>query len=164
MNVPGVGKGCPVQVVGPGTPAAEAKLKVGDVIQTVDGKAVWDDLSLRALLKKDTKPGQTVHLTVLRAGKELALTATLRRRPLEVVKPEDEDPLSLLATLQQFDAERLPTSEKKPDEKEAAKDKEKEAEKSEREIAEEKEQLHKAFIAAELDGVRLRTANWKLVA
>ena len=154
-------KGCPVHVVGAGTPAAEAKLKVGDVIQAVDGKLVSDRDSLRAVLKH-TKPGQIVNLSVLRAGKGLTLTATLRRRPLEVIKPEDDDPHSLLATLQQFDDKRLTSTEKKPEEKEADKDKEKE--KSDQEIAEEKERRHQALLTGELDGVKLRTANWKLVA
>ena len=40
MEPRGPGKGCLVQVVGPGTPAAEAGLKPGDVIKSVDGKPV----------------------------------------------------------------------------------------------------------------------------
>jgi YidC/Oxa1 family membrane protein insertase len=150
--------GCPVQIVGPGTPAAEAKLQVGDVIKAVDGKIVSDRQSLEALLRK-TKPKQTVQLSVVRAGKNLTLSATLRRRPLEVIKPEGDDPLSMLATLQQFDGQRLLRDEPKKEGKEADKDKA-----NEKDTAEEKESLHKAFLDRELDGVKLRTVNWKLVA
>ena len=55
------GDGCLVQVVGPGTPAAEAGLKPGDVIKAVDGKPVTDQESLEAVLAK-TKPKQKVQL------------------------------------------------------------------------------------------------------
>ena len=102
------GDGCPVQVVGPGTPAAEAGLKPGDVIKTVNGKAVTDQASLEAALEK-TRPKQTVKLSILRGGKEQTLSATLRRRPLEVIKPEGDDPLSLLLSLDRVDDLKLAT-------------------------------------------------------
>ena len=92
-----------MQVVGPGTPAAEAGLKPGDVIKAVDGKPVTDRQSLEDVLAK-TKPKQIVRACRSTAtARELTLTAKLRRRPLEVIKPEDDDPLSMLLTLQQFD-------------------------------------------------------------
>ena len=47
------GKGCPVQVVGPGTPAAEAGLKPGDIITAVGGKPVDGQESLEAVLEQD---------------------------------------------------------------------------------------------------------------
>ena len=102
------GNGCPVQVVGPGTPAAEAGLKPGDVIKTVNGKAVIDQASLDAALEK-TKPKQTVKLAIRRGGKEQTLSAKLRRRPLEVIKPEGDDPLSMLLSLDRVDDLKLAT-------------------------------------------------------
>ena len=50
-------KGCPVQVVGAGTPAAEAGLKAGDIITAVDGQVVKGAASLHGVLSK-TKPKQ----------------------------------------------------------------------------------------------------------
>jgi YidC/Oxa1 family membrane protein insertase len=148
--------GCLVQVVGPGTPAAEAKLKPGDVLKAVNGNPITDQASLEAALAK-TKPKQTVELTVVRKGEKLTLSAKLRRRPLEVIKPEGDDPLSMLLTLQQFDAQKIAGEEPK---QEAAKD-EKDLDKDE---AARKEDQHRAMIGRELDGVKLRTANWRLMA
>ncbi len=98
--------GCRVQIVGPGTPAAEAGMKNGDVIQSINGKPVSDTASLNKLLAR-TKPGQTIQILVQRDGKDLPLAAKLRRRPLEVIRPEDGDPLSMLLTLNQVDQARL---------------------------------------------------------
>jgi YidC/Oxa1 family membrane protein insertase len=148
------GGGCPVQVVGAGTPAAKAGLKPGDEILAVDAVAVRSAGDLgRALLK--IKPGTTVHLSVLRDRKEITLAATLGWRPLEVVRPErksprdveaaksapdavhpqDNCPLSMLATLQQIDNQHLPEDEKA-----------------------------EVNLDAELPGVHLRTDNWRVVS
>lgn len=94
--------GCLVQIVPPGTPAAEAGLKSGDLVKAVNGKPVAHADALKALLAK-TRPKQKIKLHILRDGKELSLEAKLRRRPLEVIKPEGDDPLSLLLTLNQID-------------------------------------------------------------
>ena len=56
------GKGAAVEVVGPGTPAAKAGLKPGDLILAVDGQTVTGDESLRKALRR-TKPGRDVPLT-----------------------------------------------------------------------------------------------------
>jgi YidC/Oxa1 family membrane protein insertase len=156
MDSEAAGDGCPVQVVGPGTPAAEAGLKPGDLITAIklvtaaNETPVPDLKSLEAFLG-NTKPKQSVELTVLRDGKQETLTAKLRRRPLEVIRPEADDPLSMLLTLQQFDKQRITGDEKKAEDKK---------EKKERR---EKEESHLAAIDRELDGVTLRTSNWQLV-
>jgi YidC/Oxa1 family membrane protein insertase len=82
-----VPEGCRVQLVGPGTPAANAGLKVGDVVVRVAGVAVADPRGLADVLAA-TKPGDEIALEVLREGSPQSLAATLRWRPLEVVRPE----------------------------------------------------------------------------
>jgi len=108
------GNGCPVQVVGPGTPAAKAGLKPGDLIKAVNGTKIAGAKGLRNALQK-TKPGREVTLTVARGKKELQLSATLTRQPLQVVRPEENDALSFLLTLHQIDDRELPKEEKTTD-------------------------------------------------
>ena len=79
--------GCRVGVVGPGTPAARAGLKAGDVIAKVDGTPTPDALALRDALVI-TQPRKKVALEVIRDGGPMSLDVTLDRRPLEVVRPE----------------------------------------------------------------------------
>ena len=100
------GNGCPVQVVGAGTPAAAAGLKPGDLIAAIGGESVKNALDLEESLRK-TKPRQQVELTVLRDGKNKKLTATLGWRPLEVVRPERKDPHDVVAGKASYDAVRL---------------------------------------------------------
>jgi len=102
--------GAVVRVVGPGTPAAEAGLKPGDIITELNGKAVIDPESFEGLLHK-TEPGSEFELTVQREEKALQLTGQLRRRPMQVVRPEpadDPDPLSFLLTMESIDGKRIP--------------------------------------------------------
>jgi YidC/Oxa1 family membrane protein insertase len=153
--------GCLVQLVGPGTPAAEAGLKPGDEIRALGGNSVDGTESLDAVLAH-TKPGQTVALTVTRGGKELTLSAKLRRRPLEVIKPEGDDPLSMLLTLQQFDDAKLADEDKEEQEKWDAEDKVR-AKGTPEEEAKLKEGRYLGALVRELKGVNLRTANWRVV-
>jgi YidC/Oxa1 family membrane protein insertase len=103
-------KGCPVQVVGAGTPAAEAGLEAGDIITAVNGQPVKGAASLQAVLLK-TKPKQQIELSVDRDGEEWTLAATLVRRPLEIIRPYKApnadvcDPLSLRLTLEQLNGQ-----------------------------------------------------------
>jgi S1-C subfamily serine protease len=59
----------------------------GDILKAVDGKALarWEDLS--AYLEEQREVGQSVTLTVLRDGKELTLSVTLREMP-ESLQPQ----------------------------------------------------------------------------
>jgi serine protease Do len=72
----------------PGTPAAEAGLKSGDVITKLDGKAVEDaaDLTLRI---GSCKPGDKVELTYLRDGFEKTAQVTLADQKNETVARAD---------------------------------------------------------------------------
>lgn len=83
------GGGATVNVVGPGTPAALAKIKAGDVITAVKGVPVAKASDLITYLQKETKPEDVVPLDVKRAGSTLTVNATLIRRPLELIRPED---------------------------------------------------------------------------
>ncbi|HWB11847.1 MAG TPA: YidC/Oxa1 family insertase periplasmic-domain containing protein [Pirellulales bacterium] len=102
--------GCLVRVVGPGTPAAKAGLKPGDLVTALNGEAVPTPATLDYLLGGH-EPGDTVELTVDRQGKQQTLTATLARKPLQVIRPEGSDPLSFLLTLDQIDRQTIPGDE-----------------------------------------------------
>jgi 2-alkenal reductase len=63
-----------------GTPAAQAGLKVGDIITAFDTQAIDEDhLFVNLLLRY--KPGDTVTLAVNRDGQELKMSVTLIERP-----------------------------------------------------------------------------------
>jgi YidC/Oxa1 family membrane protein insertase len=122
-----------VQIVGPGTPAALAKstdaalpvgLQPGDVIREINKVPIASGDQLEAWLKKNTRPGQTVDLTVDRttAGKEEShkYQASLIRRPVDVVAPERSegrdgpgalDPLSMLLTLETLQGQNIKSNE-----------------------------------------------------
>jgi YidC/Oxa1 family membrane protein insertase len=82
--------GAEVNVVGPGTPAAIAGLAQGDVITAVSGTPVKKAVDLIDHLQKQTKPKDVIALTVQRGTSEvMTVNATLTRRPLELIRPED---------------------------------------------------------------------------
>jgi putative serine protease PepD len=68
--------GAQVTSVSPGTPAANAGLRQGDVVIAVDSDAVDSSLSLVASIR-ERAVGDKITLTVLRSGKQLTLTTTL---------------------------------------------------------------------------------------
>lgn len=115
-------RGCRVNVVGPGTPAAGAAarapgvpdgLRVGDIIRRIGNLQVRDAIDVEHYLG-ETKPGQTVEITVQRADdngerpQEVILIATLVAPPLSIVRPDEHrvpegakpNPLSFLWTLE----------------------------------------------------------------
>ncbi|MBI3749421.1 MAG: trypsin-like peptidase domain-containing protein [Chloroflexi bacterium] len=72
--------GNPTTGVEPGTPAAAAGIKDGDIIVSVNGKAIDDGHPLDATLAQFS-PGDTVSVEVLRGGKPVTLQVTLGTRP-----------------------------------------------------------------------------------
>jgi len=68
-----------VMKVPPGTEAEQNGLKVGDVVRTIDGKAVENMFDLRAIIAFDHKPGQVITLTVWRPSinREIDIPLTL---------------------------------------------------------------------------------------
>ena len=82
-----VAGGCRIGVVGPGTPAAQAGLRPGDVITAVGGAATADPAALADVLA-GLRPGQRAAVSFVRDGAASDCETTLGRRPLEVVRPE----------------------------------------------------------------------------
>ncbi len=70
-------KGALVTDVTKNSPAETAGFKRGDLIAKFDGKAVENSLSLRNMVV-NTPPGKTVMVQVVRRGRELTLSVTLR--------------------------------------------------------------------------------------
>jgi YidC/Oxa1 family membrane protein insertase len=97
---------CVVEVVGPGTPAALAGMKPGDCILGIDGQPVgnWDQL-WRYL--RSTRPGQQVRLTIQRGNERHEIPVRLGQKPVEVIRPEGQDPLSFLFTIGGINGSRL---------------------------------------------------------
>jgi 2-alkenal reductase len=67
----------------PGTPAAQAGLKDGDIITSVGGTKLDSNTSLRGALMQH-KPGDTITLELLRDGATLTLDVTLAARPADL--------------------------------------------------------------------------------
>jgi putative serine protease PepD len=72
--------GAQVASVQPGTPGAQAGLKARDLITAIDGKAVTSTDQFIAMVD-NYSPGQTVTMTVKRAGKTQNITVKLGTRP-----------------------------------------------------------------------------------
>jgi predicted metalloprotease with PDZ domain len=88
-------EGARVQEVSPGGAAAEAGLKAGDVITSINGEDVKGDHTARQVMHamRDVGPDSKVKLKVLRAGKsqDFVLTArpgmAFRMHPMPVIPP-----------------------------------------------------------------------------
>ena len=72
--------GARIGEVRPGTPAAKAGLKAGDVVVKIDGTSVGSSDRLRSLIDAK-RPGDKVKLTVQRGGETVTLDVTLGTRP-----------------------------------------------------------------------------------
>jgi S1-C subfamily serine protease len=99
FNLPANQRGVVVGDVSEGGPAAQAGLKsageitgealdavptTADIITAIDGQPINSMADLISYLARNTQPGQTVTLNVLRDGKDqLQLQATLAARPVE---------------------------------------------------------------------------------
>ena len=68
--------GAVVTQVEPASPGAKAGLKVGDVITQIDGKEVTDAGGLQVVVGEQN-PGTTIHLQVMRDGKNITAPVTL---------------------------------------------------------------------------------------
>ncbi len=72
--------GAVVPAIAPGSPAEAAGLKDGDIITKIEDQPIDTEHPLDAILTS-YRPGQSVKLTVLRAGAEMTITVMLGTRP-----------------------------------------------------------------------------------
>jgi S1-C subfamily serine protease len=72
--------GALIQEVAPDSPAARAGIRPGDLVVTIDGKAV-ENYSELVIAIRNHQPGDKVTLGVVRGGSETTVTATLTERP-----------------------------------------------------------------------------------
>ena len=75
----------------PGTPAADAGLKAGDVITKVNGQVVKDAGDLTRQIG-DMKPGDKIELTYLRDGAEKTVNVTLAQQKPEAAASAETNP------------------------------------------------------------------------
>ena len=75
-------EGVTVEQVEPGSPAADAKIQKGDVIQKFNGREVKTINQLRSLVSQ-TELNKKVDMEVLRGGKPLTVTAEIKEQPLD---------------------------------------------------------------------------------
>ncbi|MDO4549874.1 MAG: YidC/Oxa1 family insertase periplasmic-domain containing protein [Planctomycetia bacterium] len=99
-------RGCHVDVIGAGTPAEVAGLKVGDIITKLDDVKIHSNTQLQEILITYA-PGREVGLTVWRDGRFHTIFAKLGRQPVKVIAPENGDPLSFLTTFSHFGKQKL---------------------------------------------------------
>jgi serine protease Do len=75
-------KGVIVEDVMPGSPAAQAQLQRGDVIQKFNGRDVTNIYALRSMLAQ-TELNKNVELEIVRAGKPLKVTTQIKEEPVD---------------------------------------------------------------------------------
>jgi serine protease Do len=80
VNARGNGSGVPVVAVVPNSPAANANIQRGDVIQRFDGHEVHNIAELRRLVSQ-TELDRKIDLQVNREGKQLTLSTKLKEQP-----------------------------------------------------------------------------------
>ena len=73
------GSGALVAEVSPGSPAADAGLKVGDVVVAIDDQPINGSEGLVAVVR-DHSPSDKVTIVVVRNGEQVTLTATLAKQ------------------------------------------------------------------------------------
>jgi len=90
----------------PGGPAAAAGIKRGDVITSFNGKTI-KQMSDLPLLVAETPAGKTVSVTVLREGKELALSLTVAEQtPEKLASQGGQTPETLGLTVDNITPQR----------------------------------------------------------
>lgn len=78
----GSGHGLLITAIAQGSAAEEAKLTLGDVIVTIEGKPLRSGTSLQWLLDAETV-GKSISLGIIRGGQLLNIAVTVRERPAD---------------------------------------------------------------------------------
>lgn len=83
LDSPGGSSGARVREASPGGPAAEAGIRAGDVIVSLNGSALGGEQPARQVvdIMRDVKPDTRVNVRVLRDGKPRDFTVTVRSEP-----------------------------------------------------------------------------------
>lgn len=76
MPVPGFSVGGLVVGVADGSPAAEAGIETGDIIEAVEGRRIDDATNLTSIIR-EYREGETITLTVVRDGERTEIDVTL---------------------------------------------------------------------------------------
>jgi serine protease Do len=82
LDIPDGQQGALIAGVAPGSPAARAGLRSGDIIVEIEGERI-DSARQLSLMVARKGPGARIRLTILRDGKRQELTATLAELPEE---------------------------------------------------------------------------------
>lgn len=86
-----------------GGPGADAGLEEGDIITAINGTAARSFDDLVSYLLNNTEVGETITLTILRAGEQLDLDLTVQERPgADAIAQEEtaETPISIEAAIE----------------------------------------------------------------
>lgn len=151
FEAPAAEEGLKVDVVGPGTPAAEAGIRSGDLLVAINGQPLKGLADFRSILAR-TRPRQRITLEIRRDGKNLTLETVLRRPPVVLIQRELGGPYSFESTLAVLGSDRL-ADVRAPLEERLA----------ELNDPVQKEVAHLQWLHAELKGVRLKSENWYLL-
>ncbi|CAN5804619.1 DegQ family serine endoprotease [soil metagenome] len=78
LNYP-LNEGVVIAQIVPGGPADKAGIQVEDIVTAIDGRAIVSDNSFRNIVAT-LPPGRAINLDLFRAGKRIALNATIAKR------------------------------------------------------------------------------------
>lgn len=87
----GIAGGVHLRHVIPGSPAAQAGVKAGDILTHLDGERVLEQHDIGNYLR-DKKPGEDISLSFIHRGKNQKATATLGEREAAEGSAEEESP------------------------------------------------------------------------
>jgi RNA polymerase sigma factor (sigma-70 family) len=90
-------RGIPIEVVAPGSPAAEAGLRPGDVLVRVDGQRLSTNSEIKLILRPH-RPGDRIPIAFFRDGSLQAVEVVLAGVPsVAVGHPADAQPADIIA-------------------------------------------------------------------